>query len=359
MKRVRNSFPHHQRAADAITDAKNQLGWKPRCPSHRRPGRCSRPSTRVRAPPGSRRPAAPARRRRRGRRTAADPHGGARAARPPRSDAARAGRGPARSRRPARTAIRDRTRSRVSSSASRQITTSSPPISRAASPRDRRARRPARDRDGTDGRSDSSSRYSRTRSSTRPPTSLSSATPEPGAFTTATFPAAAGSSSASPSAVRRAVLAGEAVLVGAHVDHVDRPRRPSIHATRRPSRCSRSPSVTTGAHSSRASRSCSHQPAADSSLGQDHHARLVHAGRRGVAERQRQLAEHERQVRLRRLDVEHVAQASRGRPPRTRCPAGIRTLVLDHAEAPVLAAHHVKAREGDPARRRGARMAGS
>ena len=87
-------------------------------------------------------------------------------------------------------------------------------------------------------------------------------------------------------------------------------------------------------------------------LGQDHRARLVDSGRRGVLKRERELAEHERQVRLRRLHAEQLAQGVAG-GHRVGDPGRHPHLVLDHTEAPVGRAHHVESRERDPARRRG------
>ena len=80
---------------------------------------------------------------------------------------------------------------------------------------------------------------------------------------------------------------------------------------------------------------------------------LMRGGRRGVPKRERELAEDERQVGLRRLHAQHVAQRV-ARDHRVRDPGGHPHLVLDHAEATVGRAHHVEARERDPARRRGA-----
>jgi hypothetical protein len=85
-------------------------------------------------------------------------------------------------------------------------------------------------------------------------------------------------------------------------------------------------------------------------LGEEHHARLVHAGGSGVAKRERQLAEYEREVGLRRLDREDVAKRLAHRDG-VRDPRWHPHLVLDHPEAAVLAADHVEPGERDPASR--------
>ena len=109
----------------------------------------------------------------------------------------------------------------MASSASRQITTSSPPISpRGLTTNSSRSATSAAGSERIEGRRASSPRKNRTRSSTYGWTSLSSATPAPGAFTTVSAPRAHGSIRNSSGLPR------EPVLLGALVDHVDRARAP-------------------------------------------------------------------------------------------------------------------------------------
>jgi hypothetical protein len=152
---------------------------------------------------------------------------------------------------------------------------------------------------------------------------------------------------------RRAVLSREAILAGADVDHVYTawaPVDPRDHAPvallqvvegdERGAQLAREPLVLPEGPGSR-------------SLREHHGARLVHPRRRGVPQRQREFAKRERQVLLRRRDGQQLAQRLAGRDGVGQ-PRGHSQLVLDGAEAPVLAADQVEPRERDPASRRGA-----
>jgi hypothetical protein len=165
-------------------------------------------------------------------------------------------------------------------------------------------------------------------------------------------PAALGPSSASPTA-ERAARRGEAILAGAQIDHVHGARSPvdprhetvvaMLEVVERHERRAQLAGESLMLPPARSGRP----------VGQDHRARVVGARRRGVAQRERQLAERQGNVGLRRLRAEQVAHRV-PRRHRVRHPRRHAHLVLDHAKAAVRAPHDIEAGERDPLRRRGA-----
>ena len=90
--------------------------------------------------------------------------------------------------------------------------------------------------------------------------------------------------------------------------------------------------MTAGAHSSLASRSCSHHPPRSAALAEEHGARLGDALRRRVAQRERQLSEDARVVRLGRRHRQQLAQRLPGHDGVGQA-GGHAHLVLEHEEA--------------------------